>query len=147
MNPTNPDRRLRSRRAHSSIVLFAGLSLAACARDTPISGPPVYSTRIVKASDTSGVGSVSCPSTHRIVGGGCSCEGLGDVLFGTETVGNGIVCACYDFGPAGGAVTTSAICLTSSVAGTLKEGLTAPDPEVEALADQYRAQRRAQPAP
>ena len=124
--------------------------LSACTRDTPVptSLPvPVYSTRIVNASDGSGVGSVSCPSTHRIVGGGCHCEGVSDVLFAGAPAGNGFVCGCYDYGSAGGAVTATAICLTSTVAGTLKDGLSAPDPEVELLVEQFRTLRGVQRAP
>lgn len=118
------------------------LFLCSCVRDeVPNVTVPVYSTRLVTSSDSSGVGSVSCPSTHRIVGGGCHCEGVSDVLFGNAPAGNGYVCGCYDYGSAGGAVTTSAICLSSSVVGTLKEGLTAPDPEAEFVAAQFRAQR------
>lgn len=119
------------------------LLLGACAQNTPlpVDGPPVYSTRIVEGSDSSGVGAVSCPTTHRIMGGGCRCEGVSDVLFGAGPAGNGFVCGCYDYGAAGGAATAYAICITSTVAGTLKSGLVVADPELEAEAAQLRAQR------
>ena len=127
----------------------AVLLLGACAQNTPlpVDGPPVYSTRIVEASDSSGVSSVSCPTTHRIMGGGCRCEGVSDVLFGAGPAGNGFVCGCYDYGSSGGSATAYAICLTSTVAGTLKSGLVAPDPELEAAAMQLRVRRADAPRP
>ena len=124
-------------------AIGAVLLLGACAQNTPlpVDGPPVYSTRIVEASDSSGVSSVSCPTTHRIMGGGCRCEGVSDMLFSGVPAGNGFVCGCYDYGTSGGAATARAICLTSTVAGTLKSGLVVADPELEAAAAQLRAQR------
>ena len=126
-------------RAAIGAVLFLG----ACAQNTPlpVDGPPVYSTRTVEASDSSGVSSVNCPTTHRIMGGGCHCEGVSDVLFGAGPAGNGFVCGCYDYGASGGAATAYAICMTSTIAGTLKSGLVVADPELEAAAAQLRVQR------
>ncbi len=128
-------------------LVLGCLGLCGCPVDNPLSAaatPAVFSTRLVSSTDASGVGTVTCPSTHRVVGGGCSCEGVSDVLFGAEPAGNGFVCACYDFGARGGGVSSTAICMSSTVAGTLTQGLTAPDPETQATAERFRALRAAQ---
>lgn len=127
------------------LVWSAVLLMSSCLQNP---GPeiPTYSTRTVEASDFSGVASVSCPSTHRVVGGGCHCEGVSDVLFGSQPAGNGFVCGCYDYGSAGGAATAGVICLASSVPTSLKQGLEAADPELEAAVDRFRAQRDQAPS-
>ena len=50
--------------------------VTACTQNNPlpVDGPPVYSMRTVEASDSSGVSQVSCPTTHRIMGGGGHCD-------------------------------------------------------------------------
>lgn len=85
---------------------------------------PVYSVKIVSASDSSGVGSVACPTGSRITGGGCRCHGLGDPLFGAAPAGNSYVCGCYLTAASGShAVDSFANCLSSDTAGTLSTAL------------------------
>ncbi len=114
--------------------------LGACAEEAQIP-ESVYSTRTVVAVDSSGVGTATCSSSARIVGGGCNCLGVSDVLFAAGPAGNSYVCGCYDYGEAAGSVEVAAICLGSSKAGTLTQGLETPGAEALAVAEKYRSMR------
>lgn len=128
--------------AIASLTLMAG----GCANPIEIPPAPVYSVKSVSAAHLDGVGDAECPSGFRVVGGGCTCRGLGDFLFGSSPVGNSFLCACYD-GRLDSieTVEATALCLGSDTPGTLKQGLIAKDPLVEAALQDLRAQRQAHP--
>jgi len=101
---------------------------------TPVSAapPPVYSSRFVETFDADGVGSVQCPAGSVVTGGGCSCKTLGAGLFGARPSGNSYLCACWPvLGRVEAGVDVTAICLSSNVGGTIKQGLDGVDEEAE----------------
>lgn len=107
---------------------------------------PTYNVKTFQASDSSGVGSVTCPTSTVQVGGGCHCHGFG-VLFGAQPAARSFVCGCFDGSDPDHTVDAVVNCLSSSNASTISQGLsgepTRPSPEALALAAEFRAARDA----
>lgn len=143
-------RRIPLRLLHFPRAAILLLSLTVCGTQPGASGggtvvaaaqPPVLSARRVELLDLSGVGSAQCPTGSVVTGGGCRCKTLGGSVFGARPVGNSYLCGCW---PVAGrpeeGVEVTAICLSSSVAGTLQQGLVDDEAtaELSSLRDAYR---------
>lgn len=126
------------------LVAVVGSNCVPQVSDSP---DPVYSVRIVQTYDADGVGTATCPSNSRVVGGGCGCKQVGAPLFGAAPAGNAFVCGCYSTSSTGErGVDVFASCLSSDTPGTLSQGLQAPptrDPETARVEEEFRAQQRA----
>jgi hypothetical protein len=133
--------RVSTLKASGLLLIAAGI--AACAQEVEIPPSPVYSVKTIVANHLDGVGGADCPSGYRIVGGGCWCRGVGDVLFSSGPVSNSYLCACYDgFMDNNETVEATALCLGSNTPGTLQQGISERDATVLAALDELRAQRQ-----
>lgn len=113
-----------------------------------VTGGTVVSTVTRTASDSSGVGSVSCQSGEILVGGGCDCMGSRSagtnygVVFGCTPSGQSFIGGCYDFlyssayGPS--PIRVRAICMSG-----ITVGMDAPKAEdsLNAALEDLRARR------
>jgi len=127
-------------------VVVAVVLMQGCVQPSSLEPDPVFSVRIVTTYDRDGVGTATCPGGSRIVGGGCSCKGVGDPLFSGSPAGNSYVCGCYHFGTGvEEGVESYVTCLSSTVSSSLSQNLIGAeprlDPEVERVVSELRKQR------
>jgi hypothetical protein len=124
-------------------LILLGAGVAACVQQNEIPPAPIYSVKTIVLDHLDGVGGADCPSGYRVVGGGCWCRGVGDVLFANGPAGNSYLCACYDgFIDSIDTVEATALCLGSDTPGTLRQGISTADPEALTALNELRAQRQ-----
>lgn len=124
----------------AALVAMVMVAVSACQQ--PADVDPVYSVQTVSAYDASGVGGVGCPDGSRVVGGGCTCKGFQSALYSSAPAGNGFACGCYLTAGASPGVDMYALCLASNTAGSLTQGLTRVDAELQRTVEELRAQQR-----
>lgn len=110
--------------------------------DNPPPAPPapaVFNVKLFQTQVNDSVVSAACPAGSVITGGGCDCVWCSPAgtpaIFGCNVFGNTMVAGCY-----GPCVGVHILCMSSSKAGTLTQGLGEPDPEAVAAMYQWREQ-------
>lgn len=119
------------------LVLMLGCNYYGPDNPPPPDAEPIYRVQYIQATDPQGVAQADCPPGTIATSASCDCvwcdPPAGAYLFGCSVAGNSALAGC-GFGCA----RVFATCISSSVGGTLKQGVAEPSPEAVALAAKWR---------